>query len=100
MHVISIKSIRDFWQRHPEAENALRQWHTVMEHSEFKDFSHVRSLFNSADYVPPYVVFDVGGNKYRVVVIIRYRFKKVFIREVMTHREYDDWNKLYRKGKV
>lgn len=50
--------------------------------------------------MPPYIVFDVGGNNYRVVVIVRYKFKKVFVQKVMTHREYDDWNKLYRKGKV
>lgn len=60
----------------------------------------VRQFFNSADYVPPYTVFDVGGNNYRVVVIVRYRFKKVFVQHVMTHRGYDDWNKLYRKGKA
>ena len=50
--------------------------------------------------MPPYSVFNVGGNNYRLVVIVRYRFNKVFVQKVMTHREYDDWNKLYRKGKV
>lgn len=63
-------------------------------------YQDVREFFNSADYVPPYTVFDVGGNNYRVVVIVRYRYGKVFVHKVMTHREYDDWNKLYRKGKV
>jgi mRNA interferase HigB len=67
--------LREFWQKHPEAEQVLR------------------------DYVPPYTIFDIGGNNYRLVVIVRYRFKKVFVHKVMTHREYDDWNKLYRKGK-
>ncbi|MCG1017922.1 MULTISPECIES: type II toxin-antitoxin system HigB family toxin [Burkholderiaceae] len=95
--MITARSTR---QKHPEAEQVLRQWHSVVEHAEFKDFNHVRALFNSADYVPPYVVFDVGGNNYRVVVIVRYRFKKVFVQKVMTHREYDDWTKLYHKGKV
>jgi mRNA interferase HigB len=42
----------------------------------------------------------VGGNNYRLVAIVRYRFGKVFVQKVMTHREYDGWNKLYRKGKV
>lgn len=100
MHVISLKMLRVFWQKHPEAENVLREWHSVVEHAEFKDFTHIREFFNSADYVPPLTVFDVGGNNYRVVVIVRYRFKKVFVQKVLTHREYDDWNKLYRKGKV
>jgi mRNA interferase HigB len=66
---------------------------------EFRDFNHIREFFNSVYYVPPYTILDVGGNSYRLVVIIRYRFKKIFVHKVMTHREYDDWNKLYRKGK-
>jgi mRNA interferase HigB len=92
--------LREFWRRHPEAEQVLRQWHSIVEHAQFRDFSHIREFFNTADYVPPYVVFDVGGNNYRVVVIVRYRFGKVFVRKVMTHREYDAWNKRYRKGKA
>lgn len=100
MHIISIKMLRDFWRKHPEAEGVLREWHSVVEHADFRDFNHVRAMFGSADYVPPYTIFDIGGNNYRLVVIVRYRFKKVFVHQVMTHREYDNWNKLYRKGKV
>jgi mRNA interferase HigB len=99
MHVISLKPLREFWHKHPEAESVLRLWHSLVEHVDFRDFNHVRELFNSADYVPPYVVFDVAGNKYRVIVVIRYRFKKVFVQEVMTHREYDAWCKRYRQRK-
>lgn len=100
MHVISLKMLRDFWHKHPEAEQPLRHWHTVAEHSRFTDFADLRRSFGSADYVPPYTVFDVGGNNYRVVVVVRYRDGKMFVRWVMTHREYDSWCKLYRKGKV
>ena len=99
MHIISIKMLREFWQKHPEAEQVLRQWHSVVEKAEFRDFNHVREIFSSADYVPPYTVFNGGGNNYRVVVIVRYRFGKVFLHKVMTHREYDDWCRLYQKGK-
>lgn len=91
--------LREFWQKHPEAESVLREWHSVVEHVEFNDYNHVRTFFNSADYAPPYTVFDIGGNNYRLVVIVRYRLKKVFVHKVMTHREHDNWNKLYRKGK-
>jgi mRNA interferase HigB len=84
MHIISLKMLRDFWHRHPEAEQSLRNWHTVAENSRFTDFADLRQSFGSADYVPPYTVFD----------------GKMFVRWVMTHREYDDWCKRYRKGKV
>lgn len=100
MHIISIKMLREFWQKHPAAEAALRQWHSIVENAEFRDFSHIKTFYNSADYVPPFVVFDVAGNNYRVVVVVQYRAKRVYIREVMMHREYDAWCKRYRKGKV
>jgi mRNA interferase HigB len=100
MHILSLKPLREFWRIHPEAESALRLWHSLVEHIDFRDFNHVREFFNAVDYVPPYVVFDVAGNNYRVVAIIRYRFKKVFVQEVMTHREYDDWCRRYRQGKA
>lgn len=77
--------LREFWQKHPEAEKTLREWHSIVEHVKFRDFSLVREFFNSADYAPPYTVFDVGGNNYRLVVVVRYRFGKVFVHKVMTH---------------
>ncbi len=100
MHIIFIKMLREFWQKHPAAENALRQWYSIVESVVFRDFSHIKAFYNSADYVPPFVVFDVAGNNYRVVVVVQYRAKRVYIREVMTHREYDAGCKRYRKGKV
>ncbi len=100
MHIISLKTLREFWHKHPPAEAALRQWHSIVENVDFKDLGHIKSIFNTADYVPPYEIFDVAGNNYRVVVIVQYRAKRVYIREVMTHREYDDWCKRYRQGKV
>lgn len=92
--------LRDFWQRHPEARHSLRNWHTVVEHSRFADFADLRRQFGSADYVPPFTVFDVGGNNYRIIAVVRYRDGKIFLRWVMNHRDYDKWCKLYRKGKV
>lgn len=78
----------------------MREWHSIVENAEFRDFHHVKEFFNSADRVSPYVVFDVAGNNYRVITTIHYQAKRVYIRYVMTHREYDDWCKLYRQGKV
>ena len=100
MHIISLKPLREFWRNHPQAEGPLRQWHSIVEHVDFQDFNHVRQFFRSADYVPPYVIFDIGGNNFRVVVVIQYQGKRVYVREVMTHREYDNWCKRYRQGKA
>lgn len=92
--------LREFWRKHPAAEPALRQWHSIIEQTDFLDFAHVREFFNSAGYVPPFVVFDVAGNHFRIVVVVQYGAKRVYVREVLTHREYDEWCKRYRKGKV
>ena len=81
--------LRAFWQKHPEAESVLREWHSVVEHVAFRDFHHVLEFFNSADYVPPYTVFNVGGNKYRLVVKINYPYGTVYIRFIGPHAEYD-----------
>jgi mRNA interferase HigB len=78
----------------------MRHWHTLVEHTRFQDFKHVKQVFGSADYVAPYTIFDVGGNNYRVITVIHYNAGKIFIRWVFTHREYDEWNKQYRKGQV
>ena len=78
----------------------MRSWHTVAERSRFVDFADLRRSFGSAGYVAPYTVFDVGGNNYRLVTVVRYQDGKIFVRWVMTHREYDNWCRLYRKGKV
>jgi mRNA interferase HigB len=100
MHIISLKRLREFWKIHPKAESPLRTWHSVVEHANFQDVNDVQAMFNSADYVPPYIVFNIGGNNFRLVVIIEFKFKKVFIKRVMTHSEYNVWSKLYQQGKA
>ena len=54
MHIISLKMLREFWEKHPEAEQVLKDWHSVLEKSTAKDFNELKNTFNSADYVPPY----------------------------------------------
>lgn len=100
MHIISLKALQSFWKKHPSAEAPMRYWHTLVEQTKFRDFHHVKQVFGSADYVSPYTIFDVAGNHFRLITVIHYNPSKVFIRWVLTHREYDEWNKQYRKGKV
>lgn len=99
MHIISLRALRTFWEKHPEAQAPMRHWHTVVEGTAFADFNDLRQTFPGADYVAPYTVFNVGGNNYRVIAAVHYRGAKVYVRLVLTHREYDDWNKQQRRGK-
>jgi mRNA interferase HigB len=92
VHIISRRALSDFWAIHPEARALLTSWFRVLERNEFRDFHSIRSAFRSADYVAPFTVFDVGGNRYRVVTVVHYNRGRVYIRRVLTHSEYDRWS--------
>lgn len=89
MHIIAMPSLIAFWALHPGAESPLRAWHKIMEAGDFSDFNNLRATFASADYVAPFTVFNIGGNKYRLIAVIHYNRGKVYIRHVLTHAAYD-----------
>lgn len=91
MHIISKPPLRAFWSRHPDAARPLLQWHTVLEHADAKDFSGLKRTFNTVDWAGGYVIFNVGGNKYRIVADVVFRTQTIFIKYVFTHKEYDSW---------
>lgn len=95
MHVISKKVLRTFWEKHPDAENALNRWHKIVSKSDFATFAELRATFPEADLVQGLTVFNIGGNKYRLIASIHYNRQKVYIRHVLTHAEYDrgNWKK-------
>lgn len=90
MRIISKKRLREFWAKHPDAERPLSDWHTVVEHADWKTPADVKRTFGNASFVGDVVVFNIGGNKYRLTVNVRYEYHAVYIRRVMTHEEYDD----------
>lgn len=63
-----------------------------MSKNDFRSFADIKRLFGSADKVGKFTVFDIGGNKYRLVTAIHYNRKKVYIRHVLTHADYDREN--------
>lgn len=89
MHVISRKALRVFWERYPDSQTALARWFKVMRHTDFKNFAELRAVFPSADKVDHWIVFNIGGNKYRLITSIHFNRGKVYIRHVLTHPEYD-----------
>jgi mRNA interferase HigB len=99
MHVISKKALQEFWLKHPGAKTPLESWHKLINTSTIDSFAEVKQVFNSADYVPPYYVFDIAGNNYRIISIIHFNRQKLYVRHVFTHAEYDRWNKAYRSTK-
>lgn len=90
MRIISEKRLREFWQKNPEAENAIREWIKTIRPADWNNFSDVRKTFNHSDVFGNCVIFDVGGNKYRIIAKVAFQIKVVFIRFVLTHKEYDE----------
>ncbi|WP_446865848.1 type II toxin-antitoxin system HigB family toxin [Phormidesmis sp. 146-12] len=90
MHVMTRKRLNEFAKLHPDTKNALAQWYKFIKQDEFDSFVELRELFPSADQVGKLNVFNIGGNKVRLIAAIHYNRKKVYIRAVLTHGEYDD----------
>jgi mRNA interferase HigB len=89
MRIISKSALVRFWKEHPEAKLSLFAWYKTVRSSTWENFSDVRKTFRRADLYRDCVIFDVGGNKYRLIVKIRYRTKRIYIRYVLTHSDYD-----------
>jgi mRNA interferase HigB len=95
MHVISRKSLQLFMRAHPDSRTALDAWFRIMKKHGFVSFNALRQVFPSADMVGTLVVFNIGGNKYRLIAAIHFNRQKAYIRNVLTHAEYDKerWKK-------
>ncbi len=82
--------------RYPQSGSSLRAWAQHMEQSEPKHFTQLRQTFAAADYIRPYTVFNVSGNKYRLIAHVNYGLQVVSIENVLTHADYDrgKWRRL------
>jgi mRNA interferase HigB len=90
MHVITRKRLNEFADKYPETRNALAHWYHLVKQNNFNSFAELRSAFPSADQVGKLTVFNIGGNKARLIAAIHYNRRKVYIRAVLTHKEYDE----------
>lgn len=89
MHVITRKRLLDFSENHPNTSTALDAWYRIIKKSKISNFSELREIFPSADKVDNLTVFNIGGNKIRLVAAIHYNTQCLYIRHVLTHKEYD-----------
>lgn len=89
MHITSRKALRRFWERHPDSKKSLFRWFKAMQKGNFGSFNELRAAFPTADKVGDLIVFNISGNKYRLIASIHFNRCKVHIRNVLTHREYD-----------
>ena len=88
MHVISRKKLRVAASRHGELESALESWFRIAKKADWQSLAEVRRVYSSTDAVEKWTVFNIKGNKYRLVTEINYRYRRIYIRHVLTHAEY------------
>ncbi len=95
MHIITRKRINEFIEKYPDSQSSLDTWYRIIKRMDYSSFSELKQHFSRADYVDGYVVFNIGGNEYRLIAVIHFNRRKVYIREILTHSEYDrnKWHK-------
>ena len=94
MQIIARRTLRDFWIRHPRAEMPLTVWFAMVSRAHWSGPADVKAMFGSTvDFVGDNrIIFDIGGNKYRLIVHVAYPFKRVLIKFIGTHADYDRIN--------
>lgn len=93
MRIISKARLLEFWEIQKRARKPLEEWYAITSQAQWKGFDDLGKIFPSADLVTvksgkTVIVFNIGGNKYRLVAAIHYNTQKVFILDVMTHADY------------
>ena len=90
MRVISVRTLKEFWQQHPDAESALRAWYTETKRASWRGPQDIKAAYRSASILRNNrIVFNIKGNTYRLVVAVKHEFQIVYIRFVGTHVAYD-----------
>jgi len=89
MHIITRKRLLEFAEKHPDCSTAIDSWYRIVKRTNFSSFVELRQTFPSADKVGNLTVFNIGGNKARLIAAIHYNTQRVYIRHILTHKEYD-----------
>jgi len=90
MRIIAKRTLREFWERRPDAEEPLLAWYREVEKEDWEQPSQIKEKYRNASFVKGNrVVFNIKGNDYRLVVRINYPYRMVYVRFVGTHADYD-----------
>jgi mRNA interferase HigB len=89
MRIISRKTLKEFWDQHPEARQPLKAWYSDTKQAVWKTPADIKKVYRNVSFITNNrIVFNIKGNKYRLIVSIQYHYSIVYIRFVGTHREY------------
>lgn len=89
MRIVSRKAIREAAAKHREWSVSLQAWYKITKNADWTSFADVRNSWRRSDVVGPFVVFDISHNKCRLIASIKYRWRMVYVRHILSHAEYD-----------
>mgnify|MGYP003822990449 FL=1 len=89
MHIITRRRLVEFAKKHPDCSSAIESWYRIVKCTDFNSFVELRQTFPGADRVDNLTVFNIGGNKARLIAAIHYNTQRIYIRHVLTHKDYD-----------
>jgi len=90
MHIISFSKLKEYFNVEINSKSALQDWYKKVRKADWASFADMKRTFNSVDHVGgDRYVFNIKGNQYRLVAIVRYRWKRIYIRWVGSHKDYD-----------
>jgi mRNA interferase HigB len=95
MRIVSRKAIREASAKHGEWSASLNAWCKIAKNADWRNFAEVRNSWGNSDVVGPFVVFDISHNRCRLIATIKYRWRMVYIRRILSHADYDEkeWQK-------
>lgn len=92
MNVIARRTLLEYAEQYPEAREALLAWHNLARKTDFASFAEVQAVFTAASWVgPEYLIFNIRGNQFRLIVTVDFKYKVMRVKEFMRHADYDDW---------
>jgi mRNA interferase HigB len=89
MRIIKRGALEQFWEKHPDAKASLESWYAVVRRADWKTPSEMKRVYRNADLLGRRTIFNVSGNKYRLIARVNYRTQCVFVLYLLTHAEYD-----------
>lgn len=95
MRIVSRKAIREATARHGEWGASLNAWYKIARSANWKSFADVRNSWKNSDAVGRFVVFDISHNRCRLIATVKYKWRMIYIRRILSHAEYDqpEWQK-------
>ena len=95
MRIIKRGALVQFWQEHPDAKASLESWYAVVHKAIWKTPAEMKAVYPGADLVGRRTVFNIAGNKYRLIARVNYQTQRVFVLYILTHADYDtgDWKR-------